>query len=284
MAEGHALTLAYMRAHPAEAARTLDAAPVEPLALLLQETPVRIAAPVLAEMSPPRAAVALQRLPSPRAAELLAAMGAQSSITVLRHVPDALRQRLLGLLPTSAALAVRLLLRFPQDSAGSLAQPAVLGLGARTPAGEALRQVRQFDSPVTHVLVLDESHRLLGWVALDALLRAPESAALQALYSAPPAVLPAAMPLGGALTLPAWSHASVLPVVERGGRPVGLLSREALVHAAARAARQPATHPAGESLAGALAQAGLASIASLLHLGTFWFPRVPPLVAPRHGD
>jgi magnesium transporter len=284
MPEHHALTLAYMRAHPAEAAQTLDAAPAEPLAQLLQATPVRVAGPVLAEMAPRRAAVALQHLPLSRAAELVAALGTQASIAVLRHVPDDLRQQLLALLPTGAALAIRLLLQFPDDSVGSLADMAVLGAAPRTSATDALRQVRDFDAAVSHVLVLHESRRLLGWVRLDALLRAPESASLESLCVAPPAVLPATMPLSGALTVAAWSRASVLPVVDRGGRLVGLLARDTLARAAARATRTQAEHSLGESLAGALAQSGLASIASLLQLGTFWFPPVPPLVAHEHGD
>ncbi|MGE0386677.1 MAG: hypothetical protein AB7Q97_18275 [Gammaproteobacteria bacterium] len=284
MDERRRLTLAYLRAHPAEAAATLDAAPTDAVADLLRESPARVAVLVLAEMSPHRAAEALRMVAPARAVELIAGLGLQAAIRVLRHVPEALRRQVIEALPTATAAAIRVLLGFPRDSVGAMADPLVVAASPATSAADGLRQVRALQSPVDHVLLIDESKRLVGWVPLDALLRAPDSAPLGSLSRAPPASLPATMPLAGAVANAAWSAASVLPVVDRAGRLVGLLSHAALVRATARAARESAFNSADESLAGMLASSYLQSVVGLLQAGAFFLPRVPSLSGRRHGE
>ena len=284
MDEQRKLTLAYLGAHPAEAAGTLDAAPCESVTELLAGTPVRIAAPLLAEMSPPRAAEALQHLPPERMAELFAGVALQASIRILRHLPEALRLPLIERLPTASGIAIRMLLRFPRDSVGAAANPAVIAIPAKSSVADALAQLRAAATPAGHLLLLDAARRLVGWVTADVLLRTPESARLASLAASPPALLPATMPLAGAMVSPAWSAASILPVVDRGGRPVGLLTHDAMTRAAARLARDTPVQSGEDSLAGLLARSYLLGVVSLLQAGTFFLPRVPAAAGRRDGD
>ena len=232
------LSLAFMRAHPAQAARVLDALAPAAAAALFARAPARLGAEVLAAMLPHRAASCLAALDEPRTLELLAAMGTQPAVALLRALPDSQRQRLITGLPTAAALASTLLLGYADDSLGAAADPDVLMLGAETRAADALAQVRA--APPAHplVFVADAERRLAGMVDLAALLHAPEAARLSTLMRAPAHVLAANASLASAAAHPGWTEASLLPVLAPDQRLVGVFTRDALQRALQRAAVQ----------------------------------------------
>jgi len=104
MAEPEALTLTYISAHPAEAARVLERIPGADAAALFATVPARAAAPVLTAMLPSAAARILGSLDDAPALALLAASGVQAAVTMLRYIPEPRRSRLLGGLPTATAV------------------------------------------------------------------------------------------------------------------------------------------------------------------------------------
>ena len=110
MAEPEALTLTYITAHPAEAARVLERIPGADAAALFATVPARAGAPVLTAMLPSAAARILSSLHDEPALALLTAAGVQAAVTVLRYIPEARRSRLLEGLPTATAVASRVLL------------------------------------------------------------------------------------------------------------------------------------------------------------------------------
>lgn len=252
MADAETLSLAFMRTHPAEAARVLEAQAPAAAAELLGRVPARLAAPVLSAMLPNAAARSLAGLDDEPALALLGGLGTQPVVAVLRHVAEPRRARLIAGLPTAAALASKLLLGYVEDAVGAWADPDVLALPGATRAAEALERVRHTDATVQRVFVTSAGGKLEGWVPLPALLRAPEGATLASVMQRPEAVIPAQTPLAGALRHPGWERASLLPVVEIGERLVGVLTRDALTRALGRSARATRVAP-GETLAGMMA-------------------------------
>jgi magnesium transporter len=252
MAYAEALSLAFMRAHPAEAARVLESLAPAQAAELLARAPARLAAPVLASMRPNAAARALAGLADEPVLGLLGELGTQPVVAILRHVAEPRRSRLISGLRTAAALASKLLLGYVEDSVGAWTDPDVLALPGTTRATEALERVRQIEATVQRVFVTASDGRLEGWVPLPALLRASETATLASIMHRPEAVIPAQTPLAGAVRHPGWEQASLLPVLESGERLVGVLTRDALTRALGRSAR-PSRAAQGETLAGMLA-------------------------------
>jgi magnesium transporter len=125
-----------------------------------------------------------------------------------------------------------MLLGYPEDTVGAWADPEMLALAPATGAGEALARARaDLEAEASNVYVIAEGGRLKGVLALQDLLRAPESTPIGSLMGAPPGILPAAMPLSAARAHPAWQRASMLPVVEQGDRLIGVL-HAARLHAA----------------------------------------------------
>jgi magnesium transporter len=252
MADDETLSLAFMRAHPAEAARVLEALAPAQAAQLLVRVPARLAAPVLAAMRPNAAARGIAGLEDEQVLALLGELATQPVVAVLRHVAEPRRSRLISGLPTAAALASKLLLGYVVDSVGAWTDPDVLALPGATRAAEALERVRHIDATVQRVFVTGSDGRLEGWVPLPALLRAPEGATLASVMQRPDGVMSAKTPLAGALAHPGWESSSLLPVLESGERLVGVLTRDALTRALGRSARATPAIP-GETLAGMLA-------------------------------
>lgn len=278
MADPVTLTHAFMRAHPAEAARVLESVPAAAAAALFAEAPARLGAGVLAAMFPGAAAQSLELLDDERALELLAALGAQPAAALLRHLNEERRVRLIGGLPTATALASRLLLAYPEDSAGAWANPAVIALPPGTHAAEALERVRLTDAEVQEVLVINAGQQLLGRVAVATLLRAPPATALDSLLSPAAGVLAAQTPLVGALSHPAWEQVSGLPVVESGDRLIGVLTRAALTQAL-RGLQAPATPATDETVIGLAARGYWAAVSGIVAATLSLLPAAGPIQA-----
>ncbi|MEO8441849.1 MAG: hypothetical protein ABI547_05135 [Betaproteobacteria bacterium] len=274
MAEPGVLTLAYVSAHPTDAARVLAGVPAAEAAALFAGLPARAAAPALAAMLPPRAARLLGVLDDDRALALLTAAGALGAVTILRHIPEPRRSYLLNGLSTTTAVASRLLLGYPEDTVGAWADPEILAFAPATSAGDALARARADpDAEASEVYVVAADGRLKGVVALPNLLRAPDITALAALMEPSPAMLQAAMPLSGALAHPAWQRTSVLPVVERDARLIGVL-RAAKLHEAFALGSEVRKSESETTLAGLAAASYWDAVSGLVRSGLALLPPV----------
>jgi magnesium transporter len=253
MADAETLSHAFMRAHPAAAARVLDALPPAEAAALLARVPARLAAPVLTAMLPAAAARSLAAVDDERALELLGELRTQPMVAVLRHTGEPRRSRLIAGLPTTAGLAAQLLLGYVEDAVGAWTDPDVVALPGETRAADALERVRHASLDAQHVFVTGAGGRLEGWVPLPVLLRTPPSAGLASILQRPEAVLAAQTPLAVAAHHAGWEDASILPVVESGERLVGALTHEALTRAVRRVQRLQRAEPP-DTLGGMLAR------------------------------
>lgn len=280
------LSLAFMRAHPAQAARVLEGLTAQDGAALFARAPARIGATVLAVMLPQWAARCLSSLDDSRVLELLAPMGTQPAVAVLRHLPETRRRVLVAGLPTAIALASTLLLGYGEDTLGAWADPDIVVLPHDTRAGQALQHLRETSTPHAIVFVADLSRRLGGMVTVSALLQAPEAATLANLMTRPAAVLAAHAPLAATPSHPGWAFSSALPVVEPGDRLVGLMTRDALTRALRRASAQE-QDPADESpasLSQLFALGYWQSLSGLLASGLSWLPPVSPFAPAEETD
>lgn len=235
MADPERLTLTYLEAHPGDAARVLERMAAADCAALLARVPARVAGPVLGAMLPTAAASRLGVLEDPAAMGLLAALGPQAAVTILRHVAEPRRLRLLEGLPTATALTSRLLLDYQEDAVGAWVDPEVTVLLPETRVAEALERVRNGGAErVERVYVVDTEQKLLGMLELATLLRAPAASRIADLASKPTAPIPANTPLGAAANHRGWGRSATMVVVDRSGRLIGVLRREVLMRALAR--------------------------------------------------
>lgn len=272
MADADVLALAYVASHPGDAARVLERLPTSEAAAFFSRLPARTVAPVLAAMSAHGGARVVGSVGDQVAASLLAAAGLHAAVGVLRHVPEPRRTRLIDALSTPVAAAARMLLGYPEDTAGAWADPRGLALAADTRVAEALDLVRgEAAGEATDVVVIDAQQRPVGMVDLGVLLRAPEWATLGGVMRALPASLRAATPVRSIAAHPAWRTHAALPVVGRGGRFIGVLRLAQLPHITASGARR-APAPGDATLAGFAARGYWGAVAGLVHAILFVLP------------
>jgi Mg/Co/Ni transporter MgtE len=277
MADAATLTFAFMRAHPADAARVLESATVPQVVELFVGVPARIGGAVFAELPPRTAAKVLLAMPEERAIDILAQIGSQPAVAVLRHIEEPHRGQLIAGLPTAAALAAKLLVQFVDDSVGSHVDPSVIATASSMRVGEALERVRHADMPVDRLFIVDDQRRLLGWIALDALLRAPSEAKLDTLVREVPARLAAHTPLSGARSHPGWQVSSALPVVDRGNRLVGVITRDALERALQRTTAPDTEAPVENSLTAVLVRGCWLGMSGIIEAVAASLPAARPI-------
>jgi magnesium transporter len=277
MADTESLTYVFMRSHPAEAAKVLDAATAADAVDLFSRVPARIGGAVLALMSPGIAARTLSGMPRERATELLGSVAAPPSVALLRQVAEPRRSELISGLPLATSLKMNLLLGYPDDSVGACVDPGVIATGPDALVGEVLERVRHARDTVDRVCALDEAGRLVGWAPLDALLRAPVAVTLGSLLHEAPDSLSVTAPLEGARAHPGWMQASTLPVVERDGRFVGILTRDALDRALRRGARGAPRETTDDALAVVVVRGYWRTLTGILEAATSILPPVEPV-------
>ena len=220
---------AFLEHHPIEAARTVEACPLAAVAAFLAEAAPDDLAPVVAAMDPTVAAHAVGEMDAGVAATLVEALPAHAASVLLRRLGRDASGPILDRLSPRAGARVRTLLRYPAGSAGALLDPAVLTMPPDLTVREALQRVRDADAHVHYYLfVVDRRGSLLGVVSLRELLGAASDALIGAVAHRTVATLPATADRDVILAHPSWSDLHALPVVDAGGRFLGIVRHETL--------------------------------------------------------
>jgi magnesium transporter len=235
MLELRPLSVAFVEGHPERAAQVLDALPVAESAAFLAASPARLGATVVRHMTPQYAARCVEKMDERALSSLVAALGPQAAAALLQHLAPDYQARVLERLPAGVAVAVRLLVGYARDTAGSCMDPLPLALPGETPVEDALAALKRYDGePDDVVFVVAPGRRLRGVVAVAGLLRAAPAAALSAVMRQPAPCVPSLTPLAAIRNHPGWLALSALAVIEGQDRLVGALRRPPLEAALAK--------------------------------------------------
>lgn len=225
------LTLAFLDKHPANAARVLDNVDMDDTAALVESIPVRVIAPVFKFMTAQNAALCLARLAIEKQSLVVQEMGVNASLSLLRHMPQAQRNPLLDQLPTAISVRIRLQLKYPQGSIGSVMNTHVFVALHDQVIDNVIEIIRRDkDCSDTVVYVVDAAQRLTGVVTVTSLLRNPGETKMHQLMSKAVYSLPVRASLDTALNHPGWSRFPTLPVLDRENRVVGSLSYDTVLN------------------------------------------------------
>jgi len=236
------LSAEFVKAHPAEAARVLEGLAPEDTAAFVAALDAKLAAIAMQHLGVAYCAKVLQRLDDDQAAERIRPMSSQAAARLLHNLGSERQVRLLGLLPVTTAVALRLLIGYPKGTCGACMDPAPLVVSPETTVGEAIEQARRHEERERGdcVFVADAQRRLIGVVALGDLLRAPQGEVVSAVMRRPEHAVSALALSATAAAHPGWDMFHLLPVVERENRIVGGLHRRALARDLGESAVRPA--------------------------------------------
>lgn len=224
MDPGDRLTLAYLQTYPVEAARRLEFLPPQDAVALLASFESTDIAPVLEHLLPDVAAALLGHLPIQTAAEALSSVTSSAGIAMLRQCGRELQSDLVARLGPDVRPTIQRALTYPENTAGSLADPQILTLAPDLTVWEALTRVSRDHRRATYYLyVLDRAANLTGVVSLKQLLAADPNDLVGTVMSGELVSVAAASTAEELLSHPNWRMFHTMPVIDRNGAFLGAL-------------------------------------------------------------
>ncbi|MEN6592063.1 MAG: CBS domain-containing protein [Methanobacterium sp.] len=164
--------------HPADIAEIVDQLGLNESINILNSLDDEAAADTLEEVSPERQAYLLEGMDSQRAAEILDEMDPDDAADVLGDLPEEKAEELLGLLAPKESKDIRILLKYPENTAGGIMTTEYACIEQDLTVGEVMNQLREIAKDVEtiyYVYVVSKDDELTGVVSLrDILLADPD--------------------------------------------------------------------------------------------------------------
>lgn len=209
------LSARFAHNHPADAARVLERAAPEETAAFLAAIPGSAAAVVVRQMNVGHAAAALSAVDVGRSAAIIDHLPLSNAALLLRQMGSVKAESLLDNVPEKVAKTLRAVLRYPEGSAGALADPQVLTLPSDINVADAQKHLRRLAGDVAYnIYVTDRDHRLVGVVTVRELLLARPKQTLASVMTRQPRRLVADSDLASVIASPDWQQLDMLPVVD----------------------------------------------------------------------
>lgn len=204
-----------MRNHPERAAAVLERLGSTESIRTLSKGDPREASAVLRRMVLPMAVAVLEGLGLDRAIEVVKALELDIASRLIRPLAEPRRIAILERLPPKEMRALGALLRFRENTAGSLMDPNVMALPEDLTAREALARVREEpDSARYNLYVTDREQKLVGAMNLRELFLARPQTRLCDLMVRDPQCLDANDDRAAVIAHPGWKEVHSLPVVD----------------------------------------------------------------------
>lgn len=215
----------FLGSHPHDAARTLERLPENMTAGLLASIEPALAAPILERMLPSLAAQNLQEMETDTAAAIVEYMATRESARLLRAMPVKRSELLLGRLDIKVRLQIAKQLKYAGHSVAAQMNPQVFTLPQDITVGDALKRIERHKGELdAEFYLVDAQYHLLGAVVTAALLNAGKTQMLSSLMNTQVPRLPAQASVNIVADMPVWLDYQRLPVVEKDGTLIGVLS------------------------------------------------------------
>jgi len=224
-----ALAIDYVTRHPGSAAQAVQDLDPEDAATLVSAAPPRAAAGLLARLGADSAVRIMNRLSPAISRRALADADPGVATAMLRRMDGQIQRALLESLPPARRREVETYLSYPENSAGSLMDPAAPVFREDARAGDvaaALRESRRFGDDV--VMVVTPEGQLRGTITTVEVLLASHDERLTSLRIQATPTIEAFASRDEVAELLERQRLAAMPVVDVTGRPVGVLSQRAL--------------------------------------------------------
>ena len=232
---GASLHQAFIRRHPAEAARVMSGLTGQALTEVITavaEQDALLLLPVFDRLPPAQALQIFRLLPSEAQERILLAASPRVAVTLLGQLgPDA-RQALVGPLPESLQRELARLLAFPDDSAGRLMDRAYDVARPWMTVAEIRAHLRESDlKRVRAIYVADDEGQLVGRLDMQDLALARESQWVETLMQPPAGAIGLNAPRSEIVELLEETRLDSLPVVDLDRKLMGVVRYTSLFKA-----------------------------------------------------
>ena len=219
--------------HPADVADLMGFLTSEHRAVVVQWLPPELLADTLPELDDGIREEVLERVPHLTLAEALQELDSDDAAAVVEDLEDDQREKVLAAMPEGDRAAIESSLGYPEDSAGRLMQREVMAAPLFWNVGDTIDHVRRQGEDLPElffdIYVVDPLNRPVGGVAISRLLRAPRETPLAELMQPVNAIEVDVDQEEVAYIFEKYNLISA-PVVDTGGRLVGQLTVDDIVH------------------------------------------------------
>lgn len=227
----HALKLSqhYIQEEPLSAARQLENMTPELGAALLENFPSGAVEGVLKLMEPTHAANLLSNMSFERALTLLASLPVSDVAAIMRFGNSEQLAPLIAKLPASRQKLCRTLLRYPDNTLGTLVETELLIVDEKMTAGEVQTRLKKrlhLDSQLLYVV--DKGKNLLGTLSVVSLLRQSTGNLVSTMQLQPIPLVSGLVDLSSALAMPCWSSVDTIAICNRHNQFVGIVRHVSL--------------------------------------------------------
>jgi magnesium transporter len=218
--------------HPADVADLLELLDADQQAAVFDLLESDMAAEVLDEINTRSTRGLVDAVPDEKIADLLEALPVDDAAEILSELGDERAEDILALMEPEEAADVGALLAYPEDTAGRLMSTKVVRLKADWTVEETLRFLRTIDPEVetlAYLYIVNGGDQLVGVVPLRALVLAPPGRKLAEIMNPSAISVRVDTDQEEVARLVAQYDFSAVPVVDAGGRLVGVITHDDVV-------------------------------------------------------
>ena len=168
--------------NPADIAAIFDDLDQARLPLLFRLLPKELAAETFVEMEPEAQELLIQGFSDSELKEVIDELYVDDAVDIVEEMPANVVQRILSQAEPDMRKQINEILRYPEDSAGSIMTTEYVSLRPNMTVEEAILRIRRtgIDKETVYTCyVIDDQRRLVGQVSLRKLIIAPESACIR---------------------------------------------------------------------------------------------------------
>ena len=222
----------FLENHPANAARLLEKYEPSILADYFGSVSSASIANIFRHMNSSIAAECLAKMSLDKAAEILELFSIERAALLLRRMSLAERIKIIRALSSLTSNRIRLVLRYPQGTVGSVMNPNVFAVSKDRCVSEVIALVQaNHDQVRSKVYVLNDKHRLVGMIFIRELLVCESEKPIEEIMREPEATISARASLSSVKDNVQWNDRDNLPVVDQSDKFIGILKRGVMLDA-----------------------------------------------------
>jgi magnesium transporter len=222
----NSISLHFLKEHPKDAARTLEQFDPESLAKYMENVPAKIAASVIKYIVPSISTECLRLMSLEKSSQIIMHLGVERGSLLLRRMKGSIRDQFIHAMSPVFSSMTRLVLRYPEGTAGQVMNPNVFSVHQNMNVNEVINVIKN-SSELWHneIFITDDKQQLAGVVEVRQLLTTDSKQPMKMIMKSPGESIPARASLDSVRNKPEWQYKENFPVIDHMGIFIGVLSR-----------------------------------------------------------
>jgi magnesium transporter len=214
----------FINGHPQHAARILEGLQIEENTPFLEKLPWSMVARVIRFFDPFTAAKCLENMAPDSSSRAICDLPSEIASVFLRMMDDQKRDAIFEALPNELRARLKLLLRYPEGTAGALMCTSIFVVPDDITVGETLKRLRTYRGELSsYIFAVNRQQILAGYIDPHELLRAAPGEEVVSIMRPVQWRLSPRSKRQAVLNHPGWRELSSLPVVDEKGILLGCM-------------------------------------------------------------